>query len=242
MSRNPLPLEGPTPRAEQLARRIEDGLARDGARPGQHLGTKDELSSGYQVAKSTVNEALRILQARGVIDTRSGPRGGVFVATPPPFMKLGHLALQFKHGNLPVADCMSIRRQLEPLIVEEAARYATDADVADLSYLEQTMRRSVSSPPAFIEASLAFHRRLGLIAKNALLKEIYSSLTDFVSAELSEAEPFESSYEDAIASHLEILDAVQRHDPQAARRAAERHDYFLIEGQLPSPADGASAP
>ena len=51
-------------------------------RSGERLATKDDLRKRFRVAVATVNEAMRRLETRGLIEARPGPGGGVFVARP----------------------------------------------------------------------------------------------------------------------------------------------------------------
>ena len=76
--------EGPVTRAELTAQRIADRAR--GAAPGARLGTKKELRELCGVSVGTFNEALRLLQSRGVVAVRPGPRGGLFVAEQSPMV------------------------------------------------------------------------------------------------------------------------------------------------------------
>jgi DNA-binding GntR family transcriptional regulator len=64
----------PLPRA--LARTIEARIAHEGLPAGTRLGTKSELREEFGVASTTVNEALRLLETRGLVRTKRGPAAG----------------------------------------------------------------------------------------------------------------------------------------------------------------------
>src|ERR687885_440239 len=68
------------PRAEAVARDLEAEILGGRLTPGDRLGTKDDLRQRFGVAVATVNEAVRLLETRGLIEARPGPGGGVFVA------------------------------------------------------------------------------------------------------------------------------------------------------------------
>src|SRR6266540_3625458 len=74
-------------RAEALARRLEARILDGGMRAGDRVGTKEDLRERFGVAVATVNEAIRLLQARGLVQVRPGPRGGVFASEPSPFVR-----------------------------------------------------------------------------------------------------------------------------------------------------------
>src|SRR6266536_2348888 len=93
-------------RAEALARRLEAQIVAGPIRPGERLGTKDERNERFRDAVATVNETIRLLQARGLVQVRPGPRGGVFASQPSPFVRLGHQVLALKHEGVRAADCL----------------------------------------------------------------------------------------------------------------------------------------
>src|SRR2546428_13996659 len=78
-------------RAERAAQRIAERAR--GATPGARLGTKTELREWCGVSVGTVNEALRLLQSRGVVAVRPGPRGGVFGGRNTPVGRPGQFGL-----------------------------------------------------------------------------------------------------------------------------------------------------
>ncbi|HZD68484.1 MAG TPA: FCD domain-containing protein, partial [Actinomycetes bacterium] len=154
-------------RAEALARRLEAEIlglaARPGGlavRPGDRLGTKDELKERFGVAVATVNEAIRLLQARGLVDVRPGPRGGVFAREPSPFVRLGHQVLALKHEGVRAADCLQVREALDPAVVADAVRHCSATDAAALEERLRRMRAASDDPTAFQRANWDLHRRI----------------------------------------------------------------------------------
>jgi len=62
-------------RAEAVARQLESEIL-GGLEPGVRIGTKEDLRVRFGVAVATVNEAVRLLEMRGLIEARPGPGGG----------------------------------------------------------------------------------------------------------------------------------------------------------------------
>src|SRR6202021_2975337 len=69
-------------RAEMVAEAVEDRIVNQKLAPGTRLGSRGELGTMLAVAPSTVSEAIKLLESRGRVVTRTGPGGGVFVAEP----------------------------------------------------------------------------------------------------------------------------------------------------------------
>src|SRR5271170_6825514 len=66
-------------RAARVAEELEREILADAYRPGERLGTKEDLRERFGVAVATVTEALRLLETRGLTQARPGPGGGIFV-------------------------------------------------------------------------------------------------------------------------------------------------------------------
>jgi GntR family transcriptional regulator, transcriptional repressor for pyruvate dehydrogenase complex len=213
-------------RAEALARRLEAEILGASVRAGERLGTKDELKERFGVAVATVNEAIRLLQARGLVDVRPGPRGGVFAREPSPFVRLGHQVLALKHEAVPAADCLQVRDALDPVVVADAVRHCSGADAAELRERLRRMRAARDDPTAFQRANWDLHRRIAQISPNSILRNLYTSMLDVVSGELATVIPdsdFALQVDELLELHEDLVDAITAGDERAAADAAARH-------------------
>ncbi len=213
-------------RAEALARRLEAQILAGPIRPGDRLGTKDELKERFRVAVATVNEAIRLLQARGLVQVRPGPRGGVFASQPSPFVRLGHQVLALKHEGVRAADCLQVRDALDPVIAVEAARHCSASDAAALRERMERMQAAAGDPTTFLRANWDLHRRIAEITPNSILRNLYTSLLDATESELTAVIPdsdFAGRVDDLLTLHREVVAAIVAGDEELARRAADRH-------------------
>src|SRR5579871_5036381 len=128
----PTPLPPRVSRAASVARELESAIESDGRRPGERIATKDELRERYGVAVATMNEAVRLLETRGVVEARPGPGGGIFVARSTVRIALMHTVVGFPSENSTYRDYLVVRDALEPLICSDAVRAAGPGDVAAL--------------------------------------------------------------------------------------------------------------
>src|SRR3954469_6790799 len=109
------------PRAEAVARDLEAQILGGGPAPGERLGTKDDLRQRFGVAVATVNEAVRLLEMRGLIEARPGPGGGVFVATSSGRGALKRNGRQATWGAARFTDCLAVRNGIEDILCRDAA-------------------------------------------------------------------------------------------------------------------------
>jgi DNA-binding IscR family transcriptional regulator len=146
------PLGARVSRAELVARALEREIA-DGLKGGDRLGTKDDLRKRFRVAVATLNEAMRLLEMRGLIEARPGPGGGVFVARPAARIAMSHVVLGFRTGTTSYEECLELRDALEPLVDSHAARYHRARDIRELKRIVRSMEASADDSAAFFGAT-----------------------------------------------------------------------------------------
>jgi DNA-binding FadR family transcriptional regulator len=211
-------------RAEELARRLEQEIVDKGIPAGERLGTKEEIRNRFGYAVATVNEALRLLETRGLIEARPGPGGGMFVGAPSSRVRLNHLLLGFKVDDAPFTDCLAVRNALEPLVIREASAHCRASDAKALRQIVARMRKQTDNPAAFLRLNWDLHRRMAKMGANAPLKTLYLTLLDFVDdglADVTGDEFFDA--EKNLAVHEELVEAVIEREPKRLAKAIERH-------------------
>lgn len=236
MSQQTVPaFSGRTSRSETVGNAVEQRIRDGQLQPGQRLGTKEELRREFRVAVATFNEALRMLESRGVIELRPGPGGGVFVGHPPALVRLGHKMLTLDSESANIAGGLAVRDALEPLVALEALKHHTSADVADLRKLVAEMARC-TDPADYLRANWALHRRLATISPNQLLVELYHGLLDMAEEHLRGVQQVDAdmSVTDGVAVHTALVEAVAA-DDRAALAAAVRDHARLTSNEPPLP-------
>jgi DNA-binding FadR family transcriptional regulator len=211
-------------RAEELAREIEREIVDDSLVAGHRLGTKEDLRQRFGVAIATVNEALRVLETRGIVEARPGPGGGVFVATVSSRVRLNHLVLGFKVGDSPFSDCLAVRNALEPLVCQEASRSCRARDAGALRQVIDRMEHELDDPTAFLKLNWELHRRMAKLCANAPLKSLYLTLLDYVEdglADVRSDDVFDGV--DNLTVHTELVEAIIAGEPGRLAAAIEAH-------------------
>lgn len=211
-------------RAEELARRLEQEIVDKGLPAGERVGTKEDIRNRFGYAVATVNEALRLLETRGLIEARPGPGGGMFVASPSSRVRLNHLVLGFEVDDAPFSDCLAVRNALEPLVCREASEHCKAADAKALRAIVGRMRKQTENPKEFLRLNWDLHRRMAKMGSNAPLKTLYLTLLDFVDDGLGDVtgdEFFDAKRN--LEVHEELVEAVIAGDPKRLDKAIERH-------------------
>lgn len=213
-------------RAEALARQLEHDIIEGALPAGQRLGTKNELRTRFGVAVATMNEALRMLEMRGLIEARPGPGGGVFTCAPSGRVRLANYILSFRNnGNsTTAADCLIVRNALEPLVCREASRSARLSDIRDLEKILKRMEAEADNSREYLRWNWALHRRIAGMCKNAPLHILYVTLLDFVEEDLDNVTPEHFDSQQNIEVHRALVAAIASHDEDQVEAALEVHN------------------
>jgi DNA-binding FadR family transcriptional regulator len=209
-------------RAELVARELEREIV-DEREPGERIGTKDDLRRRFGVAVATVNEAVRLLEMRGMIEARPGPGGGVFVARPAARLAFSHLVLGFKTGSTSYEECLEVRDALEPLIDSHAARYHRVSDIRDLNRIVKSMEAAKDDPAAFFKCNWALHRRIAELCRNTPLRRMYLALIDFLEYSIDRAEFARFEGEAMVAVHRDLVRAIDGGEGPELDAAIQAH-------------------
>jgi DNA-binding FadR family transcriptional regulator len=201
-------LEARVSRAEAIARELEREIAGGTYVPGDRLGTKKDLRLRFGVAVASVNEAVRLLEIRGLITARPGPGGGVFVAAPSARSARSQLALGFDWGADSIQDAIEVLGALEPLVHRDAASRRTKADVTALTKLLRRMEASVDDREGYLPLSMALRRRVAKITRNAPLHSLYLTVVDFLDASAAQLAAGEFDADADLAAARALVAAV----------------------------------
>ncbi|MGQ0617454.1 MAG: FadR/GntR family transcriptional regulator [Acidimicrobiia bacterium] len=221
----------PESRVDQLVVRLEREILDRGLQAGVRIGTKDEIRQRYQVAAGTLNEALRVLHARGHASLRRGPNGGVFVAEPPGRLALANLVLGFEADPNDVRDCLVVRDALEPVVAADAAQHRRGDDLVSVKAALEAMRGAATDPTAYLHQNWQLHRAIARAGHNEVAQRFYLALLDLLESELEDVSDQDDSFArgmaDNLVLHEELVAAIEAHDPAAAAATALRHASSL---------------
>lgn len=156
----------------RVADAIKDWVVEHGLQPGDRLPGEAELIEQFGMSKGTIREAMRLLQAQGLVETKTGPGGGSFVGEVTRERASALLANYFYFRDVSINDIYQVRIVLEPELAASLAGKLTDAQLAELEAIMEHYAepaRSAEEERQQHVASLRFHARLSDFGNNALL-------------------------------------------------------------------------
>nr|WP_307327010.1 FCD domain-containing protein [Microbacterium sp. SORGH_AS_1204] len=197
----------------------------------QALPSEPELGERFDVSRVTVREAVKTLQARGVVRVESGR--GSFVQPVSRWTSLSAvLAATSATGDAEAAEqLIELRRIFETGAAALAASRATpdevDAIAADLDAMRDAHR--TDDLASFVAADLSFHDRIIAASRNPFLTVMFAPLTEVLSERRAQTSRVRLIQEHAIVEHEHVLDALRDGDPEDARRAMDSHMRQTLE-------------
>ncbi|WP_424982559.1 FadR/GntR family transcriptional regulator [Maritalea sp. S77] len=170
-------------RPVRVAEAIKDWVVEKGLKAGDRLPSEPEMIEQFGMAKGTIREAMRILEAQGLVRTRTGPGGGSFVHEVSKQRARALLGNYFYFKDLTIADIYELRCTLEPQLAASLAGKLSD------EFLDQLEENIASYPePAQTAdeereqhiASLRFHALLATQSRNKLLAFLIDFMTNML--------------------------------------------------------------
>jgi GntR family transcriptional repressor for pyruvate dehydrogenase complex len=215
----------------QLHQLIDDGKLKAGDR----LPSERELAETFRVSRSSVREAIKTLENEGLVTSRPG--SGTFITAVNVEALIPPLASLLSRGKDALVDLFEMRCLVEPSIAALAAERATPADILRLKeiYAQQAQQIDHEDTGA-VDSDAAFHLTIGRATQNAALQRLVASIVEILKPIREKSLQTPGRAHKSLASHREILVAIERHDPELARQAMQRHILAVEQNVLaPTP-------
>jgi GntR family transcriptional repressor for pyruvate dehydrogenase complex len=213
---------------EEVIDQIEHAIADGQLRPGERLPPERELAVTFGVSRTSVREALRVLEMFGVIATRrgTGPDSGTIVASSAEIGLASALRLHSALLQIPTQDLVDVRVALESYAASHAAYRRTSADLDELRRLIEAMH-ACDKREEFYSLDTRFHLALASCSGNALLPVLMEALRASMEREMSrtfsELRDWPAERERLRREHDALLSAVESKDAARAEQLVRDH-------------------
>jgi len=207
---------------EQIAMQIEQQILRGDLRTGDRLPTERELAEKFRASRTAVREAMKTLAQKGLVDMRPG-RGTIVIDGTSFALRDSLNRSMLVNQPKSNIELVEVREILEPEIAALAAVRATEDDIAALRAAVATMDTHVGEADAFIAADNRFHQILANATNNNLILTLIHPIMELLSEQRKHIFGVQGGPQRGQQHHKMLLDAVIRHDPDAARAAMQAH-------------------
>src|SRR6185437_11659660 len=201
---------------------VRDTLFAKRLMPGDFPSTENDLAARFDVSRIVARDALRTLEALGIVEIRMGKGGGARIAQGNPRLFAEALAVQLDLTGVTAAEIMDAQRAIETLGAELAAENATPADVAKLRRLLREARDATGDLDDFTRLSRDFHLAVAEASHNRVLVVQLISL-EHVSWPRRNVTATAKLARHILDIHTQLTDLIEMRDASAARHLMDDH-------------------
>jgi GntR family transcriptional regulator, transcriptional repressor for pyruvate dehydrogenase complex len=217
-------------RTEVIGDAVKEYIARHGLSPGDRLPQEPELIEALGASKGTIREALRGLEAQGLIQTRTGPGGGAFISKVSDDRAMEMLGNYFFFKPPTIHDIYEVRKALWPALVTSLDGILDDEAFTRL----EAVTSYYDHPPASLEEErtqrikeLEFHLVLVDCCPNPLLALMcrfpIRLLMSMTVCQRIYDQPYPELRQRGYHYQRQLIDALRRRDNTEARRIVSDH-------------------
>ena len=207
---------------EILAARLRERILSGAIPAGENLPNERELGDQTGLSRGSIREALRVLEAQGLVATKAGRNGGRVALQPSAEFLQGSIEFFVRGRQIPFAQLTETKEALEPVLAALAAEHRTDHDLAALEAIGDRLASSTVASDVHA-ANAEWHLAVAHASHNLLLVAVAQALgplihdphvEDFASPEIRDA---------VMRAHGRIHQAIVDRDADAAHRRMARH-------------------
>jgi DNA-binding FadR family transcriptional regulator len=205
--------------SDLLAHRLRAQILGNALPVGTELPSEAELIQIHSFSRSTIREALRLVEADGLIVTKRGPGGGIRV-TQPDISQISHrMAVVFASQRVTYGEFFELRKIIEPATAAQAASTGSDEQrrrILDLATAERANYQGV-------ESSVEFHELVSEAANNKAIRVFLSVLEQALQGHAPGALLRAEEISSTLRAHEKIAQAIYNRDADAASKGMLRH-------------------
>ena len=188
--------------------------------PGGRLPAERDLSEKFGVSRSSLRQALKVLEIMGVISQRVGD--GTYLNAGAPSILSEPMEFLILLDGISFHELMEARLIVEPELAARAAMRATAEDIAELSAVHAGMEKSKADSARFVEWDHLFHQTLFRISGNRvcsmMFTVVHQSVHKLMALTATLVDP-----EHTLALHRRIITAIRKGAPDEARQRMVEH-------------------
>ncbi len=222
--------------ADILADQLREMIVSGRLTPGTFLPTERQLVTDSGLSRTSVRDALRVLESEGLISTKVGRSGGSMITLPGRDAVARSVELFVRTHGIRLESLLECRVAVEPTLAGLAAKHRTDAQLAEIEEIHNEFVGSIENVALYKSVNLEWHLAVARASGN----EPLTALMEAVSRPVRDAMDYQhvttmDLRHSAVAAHTKIMEALRSQDCETAMRRMQRHvsayrDVAVMEG------------
>lgn len=220
---------------EQIQKNIMEGVFKN----GDKLPSERDLSEKMGVSRTSIREALRVLETMGVIESRQGE--GNFICSNVEKSLVQPLSMMFKLNNGSFSDIYELRSVLEIECARLSAIRATDMDCRELLGVVEEMEKETLGENRYeilVELDKTFHHILSDMSKNYLIQSLFITISNLFEKFIEDARyriilfDSEQANKKLLVQHKKICESIIKKNQDMAVEAMREHMEYIMENAV----------
>jgi len=208
--------------SERVCEVLKKLITEEGFKPGDKFYSENELTKRLQVSRSSVREAVRILEATGLVRVEHGK--GIFVSDPS-YQGFDAFSSWLADNKEGILEHFEVRLLIDPKAAAYAARNAEEEDLAALDAVCAEFKRSAETgnTEELIKIDEQFHSTIAKSTKNRTLSVLMKTMTKLLHEGWISSLHVPGRVGKTVKEHCRIVDAIRSRDSEKAERAMVDH-------------------
>lgn len=210
--------------SEILASQLRQMIVRGEVRPGSLLPSERDLVAESGLSRTSVRDALRVLESEGFVTTKVGRNGGSMVTIPGRDIVARSVEMFVRTHGIRLDSLLECRVAIEPSLARLAAKHRTLEELESMTELHRQFTASVDDVQLYKRINLEWHLAIARSSRNepltALMEAITRPIRDAMDYQHVTTPEMRTG---AVKAHTVILQAIRDKDEQGAARRMERH-------------------
>lgn len=216
---------------ETIIQRIKEAITDGKLSPGDKLPSERAMAEMFDVSRTSVKEAVTVLEASGIITVRPGV--GMFIREDPLDDLLDKFYRILDESSADFFDLLELRQAIEGDAAYLAAKRMTSEEGEKLTELYNELLTMEKQGEAALKEDIAFHYFIVQTSKNQLMVEVFNLISDKIQSYLKESREFSKKdiwlNQDVMTEHANIFQTIIDKKPHAAREAMWEHHQKIKE-------------
>jgi DNA-binding FadR family transcriptional regulator len=210
---------------EQVARNLVEFIESSHLKPGDTLPSTTKLATNFGVSRPVVREALKFLEAKGVIEISNGKKPMVKPITTEPLLGFFDRIVKAEHKAL--REFMEVRQGLEVQSAKLAAQRRTPEQLQAMKQIVAAMRENLHNPAIFIELDVELHLLIAEASHNTMMVRLIESIRETLKVTIEEGlrrrSMTQEQFQPVQTGHECIVAAIERGEAEEAGKMMRQH-------------------
>lgn len=220
--------------SDQIRSILKQSILNGEFKPGEKFPPEVELAEKLKVSKVSIREALREMEAEGLIKKKRGAFGGNFVAEPGSEKMVDVVINSYLFGGITATDLAEFRRILEPGLAKLAAMRRTNEDLDAMEQCINYVDESIKNGRPDQTKAIGFHRLIADACHNRFISSLMEALVKVFQQVLAKSPDLETAKKDIEYNRLFLKYIRERNGKKVETIMAKHFDTLdeIIKAEM----------